>query len=245
MHLSKEIQKRLDRLNSSVQLPSTIDGISPDRYSFYNKPGNGFRAEFGATETSFSIVLYERTKKQKYEYCFARGLFTNIDRLSTVVDLWADKQREVAVIEKEFAELELYNDFQFENPNTDINNAWKKVKNMFFNNTGFWEHPAWEERYFELLNEAKQHKAFSNYFPFTSHEWLRFSVDKDITETWTLDTYIIPTTYSDETPNTPGKFYVSYNDKPMGGQFFETAKDGLDFYADKLNETGPVKWVSK
>jgi hypothetical protein len=49
--------------------------------------------------------------------------------------------------------------------------------------------------------------------------------------------------YSDEIPNTLGKFYVSYNDKPLGGQFFKTAKEGLDFYADKLKEITPIKWV--
>lgn len=242
MHLSKEIQKRLDSLNSSVQLASTIDGILPDRYSFYNKPGKSFRTEFGATETIFSIVLYERTDNQNYENCFARGLFTNLDRLATVIDLWVDKLSDIAVIKKEFDELELYSDFEFRNPNSDIDNAWTKVKNMFFNDTEFWKYTEWKERYLELLNEAKKHKAFANYFPFTSHYWLRFSIDKDIKETWVLDTYIVPTMYSDEIPNTLGKFYVSYNDKPMGGQFFETAKEGLDFYAEKLKEVKPIKW---
>jgi len=113
---------------------------------------------------------------------------------------------------------------------------------MFFNTTKFWEYTEWQERYFELLNEAKRHRAFENYFPFTSHYWLRFSIDKDIKETWLLDTYIVPTMYSNETPNTLGKFYVSYNDKPLGGQFFETAKEGLDFYAEKLKEAKPIKW---
>ena len=234
----------MDRLNSSVQLASTIDGVLPDKYCFYNKPGKSFRTEFAATKTSFSIVLYERTDQQNYESCFARGLFTNLDSLATVIDLWADKLTDIAVIKKEFTELELYSDFQFKNPNNDIDNAWTKVKNIFFNDCGFWEYPEWKERYFELLNEAKIHKAFANYFPFTSHYWLRFSVDKDIKETWVLDTYIVPTMYSNEIPNTLGKFYVSYNDKPVGGQFFETAKEALDFYAEKLREAKPIKWVT-
>ena len=242
MHLSKEIQKRLDGLNSYVQLASTIDGIFPDRYSFYNKPGKSFRTEFGAAENSFSIVLYERTDKQNYENCFARGLFTNLDRLATVIDLWVGKLSDISVIKKEFDELELYSDFEFRSSNKDIDSAWTKVKNMFFNDTQFWKYTEWKERYSELLNEAKKHTAFANYFPFTSHYWLRFSVDKDIKETWTLDTYIVPTMYSNEIPDTLGKFYVSYNDKPMGGQFFETAKEGLDFYAEKLKEVKPIKW---
>ena len=232
----------MDNLNSPVQLAPTIDGILPDRYSFYNKPGKSFRIEFGATEAIFSIVLYERTDKQNYENCFARGLFTNLDRLATVIDLWVDKLRDIAVIKKQFTELELYPDFPFRSINSDIDNAWTKVKNMFFNDNDFWKFSEWGKRYFELLVEAKKHNAFANYFPFTSHYWLRFSIDKGIKETWTLDTYIIPTMYSDEIPTTLGKFYVSYNDKPMGGQFFETAKEGLDFYAEKLKEVKPIKW---
>jgi len=244
VHLSTEIQKRLDRLNSSVKLASTIDGTLPERYSYYNKPGKTFGAEFGPTEASFSIVLLEKTDGQKYENCFARGLFTDLDRLATVIDLWVDKQSDIDIIKKEFPEIELYLDFEFKNTNDDIDKAWTKVKNMFFNDNGFWQFSEWKERYFELLNEAKKHIAFENYFPFTSHYWLRFSIDKDIKETWMLDTYIVPTMYSDEVPNTLGKFYVSYNDKPMGGQFFETAKEGLDFYAEKLKETKPIKWVT-
>ena len=225
-------------------MASTIDGMLPDRYSFYDQPGKSFRTEFGATEGSFSIVLYERTVKLNYENCFARGLFTNLDRLATVIDLWVDKLNDIVAIKNEFVELELYSDFQFRNSNIDIDNAWTKVKNMFFNDTEFWKDTEWKERYFELLNEAKTHTAFANYFPFTSHYWLRFSIDKGIKETWLLDTYIVPTMYSNEIPNTLGKFYVSYNDKPMGGQFFETAKEGLDFYAEKLKEANPIKWVT-
>ena len=102
----------------------------------------------------------------------------------------------------------------------------------------------WKDRYVELLEEAKKYKAFRNYFPFTSHYWLRFSIDNQMKETWTLNTYIIPTMYSDEIPATVGKFYVSYNDKPMGAQFFETAKEALDFYAQKLKETKAIRWVA-
>jgi hypothetical protein len=242
VHLSNEIQKRLNSLNSSIQLASCVDGTFPDQYSFYGKPGRSFRIDLGATETSFFLVLFERTKKQKYENCFARGLFTNLDSVATVLDLWVDKQHDIATIKKAFSELELYTDFDFRNANPEIDRAWTKVKNMFFNDTQFWKFPEWKERYYELLNEAKRHPAFANYYPFTSHYWLRFSIDKGLKETWPLYTNIIPTMYSDKIPDTVGKFYVSYNNEPMGGQFFETAKEALDFYAEKLKETKPIKW---
>ena len=242
MHLSNEIQRQLDKLKSNVKLASTIDGTFPDKYSFSNKTGRSFRTEFASTDKNFSIVLFERTDKQNYEDCFARGLFNDLDRLAAVIDLWVDKQNSISEIKSKFDELEHYSDFEFNNPNPNIDKAWTKVKNMFFNNTKFWKETEWNKRYLEMLNEAKRHKAFENYFPFTSHYWLRFSIDKEIKETWPLDTYIIPTMYSVEVPNTLGKFYVSYNDKLMGGQFFETAKEALDFYAEKLKEKKPIQW---
>lgn len=229
-------------MKSNVRLASTIDGTFPDKYSFYGKSGRSFRTEFASTNKDFSIVFYERTDKQNYENCFARGLFADLDRLSSVIDMWIDKQKEISEIKSKFDELELYADFQIINPNPDIDKAWAKVKNMFFNDTTFWKQTDWNERYLEMLNEAKRHKSFESYFPFTSHYWLRFSIDKDIKETWTLDNYIVPTMYSEEIPNSLGKFYVSYNDKPMGGQFFERAKEALDFYADKLKEKKPIQW---
>lgn len=229
-------------MKSNVKLASTIDETFPDKYSFYKNSGRSFRTEFGSTKKEFSIVLYERTDKQNYENCFARGIFTDLDRLVVVIDLWVDKQKDTLEFKSKFDELELYSDFEIKNPNQDIDRAWTKVKNMFFNDTEFWKQTEWKERYLEMLNEAKRHKSFENYFPFTSHYWLRFSVDKDLKETWTLNTYIIPTMYSEEVPKTLGKFYVSFNDKPMGGQFFETVKEGLDFYADKLKEKKPIQW---
>jgi len=229
-------------LKSNVKLASTIDGIFPDSYAFHNNPGRSFRIEFGSTDNDLSIVLFERTDKQNYEECLARGLFTNIDRLVNVIDLWVDKQKDIFEIKKRFEELELYKDFEFRNSNNDIDKAWTKVKNMFFNDTGFWKFSDWNERYLEMLIEAKKHKSFINYFPFTSHYCLRFSLDKSIKETWALDTYIVPTMYSEEVLETSGRFYVSYNNKPMGGQFFETVKEALDFYAERLKQTKPIRW---
>jgi hypothetical protein len=244
VHLSKELQKQLNQLNSLVQLATTIDGALPDKYSFYNNPGRSFRTEFASTNNEFSIVLFEKTPQLNYENCFARGLFYDITRIAAVINLWVDKQKSITEIKEQFYELELFEDFEFKNANEDIEKAWRKVKNMFFNDTEFWKFSEWKDRYVELLGEAKKHKAFQNYFPFTSHYWLRFSIDKQMKETWTLDTYIIPTMYSEEIPTTFGRFYVSYNDNPMGGQFFDTVKEALDFYAQKLKETKPIRWVA-
>lgn len=225
-----------------MKLASTIDGTFPDKYSFYNNLGRSFKTEFASTNKDFSIVLYERTDEQNYENCFARGLFVDLDRLAIVIDSWIDKQNGISEIKSKFDELELFSDFEFKNPNPDIDKAWTKVNNMFFNDTKFWKQKEWKERYLEMLIEAKQHKSLSTYFPFRSLNWLRFSIDKEITETWTLDTYIIPTIYSKDFPESLGKYYVSFKDETIGGMYFETAKESVDFYANKLKETHQVKW---
>jgi len=242
VHLSNEIQTQLDKLNSLVKVSVTIYGYLPDTYAFLHDGVRQFSTEFAESQDEFSIVLYEWRKEQKYNYCFARGIFTDIKRLAMAIDIWVDKQKSATEIKSQFSELELFQDFEVRNHNPDIEFEWMKVKNIFFKDLTFWKSHEWNKRYLELLTKAKEHQAFQNLYPFTSHYWLRFSVDKDKKETWMLDTYVIPTFYSSEFPETLGKFYVSYNDKPIGGQFFETANEALDFYADKLKETKPIRW---
>jgi len=237
MHLSKEIETHLTNLNSNIRLGSTIDGIFPNKYAFVQNGKRQFRVENTSTEKEFSIVLYERSDEMKYENCFARGVFSDIKKIAIIIQHWVDKQNGISEIKKDFDELELYADFEYKNPNYEINKAWTKVKNMFFNDTTFWKTAEWNMRYLEMLNQAKSHSAFQDYFPFTSHYWLRFSVDKDIKETWPFNLHIIPTF---EISN--GKFYVSYDEKPMGGKYFETAIEGLNFYAEKMVEIKPIKW---
>ncbi|NRD19004.1 hypothetical protein HNV08_03010 [Winogradskyella eckloniae] len=242
MHFSKEIQRILTETNSKVKLAKTIDGILPNRYAFYNKYGRSFRAEFAQTDKDFSIVLFERTKKQDYEQCFARGIFNDLKRLSEVIDFWVGEQKSISEIKSEFNELEIYENFDFENSNSDIEKAWNKVKNMFFNDTKFWENTEWKNRYLKMILGAKKHTEFKELFPFTSHYWLRFSPRKEfITECWPLDTYIVPIFHSKEQPKELGNYYVS-TDENKDGDYFSDLNDALDFYASKLKETEPIKW---
>ncbi len=242
MHFSKEIQRVLIRTNSNVELAKTIDGILPNQYAFYNKKGRSFRAEFARTEKEFSIVLFERTEKQNYELCFARGLFNDIKRLSKVIDFWVGVQKPIHYIKSEFNELEIYKNFDFKNSNPDIEKAWNKVQNMFFNDAEFWENVEWKSRYLKMLIGAKKHNEFTDLFPFTSHYWLRFSPRKDfITECWPLDTYIVPIFHSNELPKELGNYYVS-TEENKDGNYFSDLNEALDFYASKLKEIEPIKW---
>jgi hypothetical protein len=237
VHLSQEIQNRLDILNSNVKLASTIDGTFPETYSFLQKGERQFRIEFASTDKEFSIVLFERTDNLNYENCFARGIFNNLERLASLIDLWVDKQKDILEIKDSFEELELFTDFEIKNSNIEIDRAWTKVKNMFFNTNQFWTDIEWSERYLNMLFEAKKHKSFENYFPFTSHYWLRFSLDKKLTETWILSLYIIATFDRKEKD-----YYVSFSEKSMSGEFFDTLEEALDFYAEKLLHIKPIKW---
>jgi len=244
VQLSNDLQLQLDNLNSKVQLATIIDGTFPTEYAFIGGDGRQFRTEFASNRTEFSVVLFERTPNLNYENCFARAVIRDLNKLARLIDLWVDKHTDIEKLSCEFSELELFKPFSFIHDNPAIEAAWIKVKNMKFNTPVFWKDTDWNDRYEIMLEAAKRHKGFATYFPFTSHYWLRFSIDKDIKETWTLDTYMIPTMYSIEVPKTLGKFYVSFNDKPIGGQFFATVKDGLDFYAEKLIETKPIKWTT-
>lgn len=244
MHLSKEIQGILVGLKSDIKLAETMDGTLPDQYAFYNKKGRSFRAEFAQTDKEFSIVLFERTEKQNYEQCFARGIFNNLNRISKVIDLWVGKQKPISNLKTEFKELEIYQDFDFQNSNPDIEKAWNKVKNMFFNDTKFWKNIDWRNRYLEMLIGTKRHPEFQNLFPFTSHYWLRFSPKKDfITECWTLDTYIITIMHSTELPKELGNYYVSESEN-IDGNYFAELKEALDFYSSILKKTEPIKWTT-
>ncbi|WGH75773.1 hypothetical protein P8625_01010 [Tenacibaculum tangerinum] len=242
MHFSKEIQSILIQTNSEVELAKTMDGILPNRYAFFNKNGRSFRAEFAQTDKNFSIVLFELTENKNYEQCFARGIFNDLKRLSKVIDLWVGKQESISKIKSEFNELEIYEDFDLKNPNSDIEKAWSKVQNIFFNDTKFWENTEWKNRYLKMLLGAKRHTEFKKLFPFTSHYWLRFSPRKEfISECWPLDTYIVPILHTNELPPELGDYYVSTAENEYGNYFSDLNK-ALDFYASKLKETEPIKW---
>jgi hypothetical protein len=239
MHLSKELQKQLDKINSTVRLSTTIDGILPNKYAFLRSDnGRNFRINFANSENEFSTIFYERTNQLKYENCFGRAIFDDLAKLASAIDLWIDKNLSIDFLKEQFPEIETFEPFDFRHDNSDIEAAWIKVQNMFFNDEFFWKDKEWRHRYHQMLLEAKKKKDFHNYFPFTSHYWLRFSIDKDITETWPLGLHIMPTIDTSK-----GQYYVGVSDENKDGYFFDNIADALNFYSKKLNETKPTKWL--
>ena len=234
MNLTILLQEQLDNLKLGTKLSACDDGHFPAQYAFNRGSERRIRTEFAATSQQYSIVLYERTNKYKYEICFARGIFNSLERLATVIDLWVDQLKDINEISDQFQELELYKSFSFKNTNPTIDKAWEKVKNRQFNNTEYWKKPEWEARYSEMLNAAKHYEAFKNLYPFTSHCVLRFSKDKSICQVWTLFLNIEPSWYANEKA-----FSVSYGEKEV--KAFDDINEALDFLAGKMIEIAPLK----
>ena len=217
-------------------LAYTVAGGFPDKYAFYKGYRRNFRVEFAATDREYSVVLFERTDAIHYENCFARGVFSDLDRLVMVIHCWVGDLGDISGLKMKFDELELFEDIEYVHPNEDIDRAWTKVKNMLFNYTGFWKQREWENRYNELLLAAKKCECFAAYYPFCSHHWLRFSIDKEHSVFPPLSCSIMPAWHTLEKPNIYEKPYVCWGESPSNDDSFETAEEALDTYAKKLAE---------
>lgn len=237
VNLTVELQKHLLELGSNATLAATQDGNFPENYAFVRTARRQIRTEFASSKNEYSVVFFERTDAFKYENCFGRGLFNNMDDLAVAIDYWVGKSTDILEIKNRFSQIELFVDFEKNNPNDDIEQAWTKVKNRFFNDVKFWKSKEWNNKYLQLLNETKAHEAFRDYYPFTSHDYLRFSIDKLLQETWTLDYYVaVPFDFS------KGEIFVSKSFHPQQGIYFNTISEGLDFYAGRLKDNQPIKW---
>lgn len=244
MHLSNELQKLLRLNNSSIELAKTIDGELPSNYAFFQPQAKGernFRIQYGQHIEEFSIILFDRAGHRGYETCYFRGLFKSLETIAQLLKDWIDKKEEKKKITSKFSELEVFELDEFEHPNKAIEEEWRYVKNHIFNNPKFWDNRDYEERYYSMLKLAKKKEAWRSYIPFTSHDWLRFSLNKELTDTWVLGLHIIPTWTTEN-----GKYYVGVPEsESKGGCFFEEVEAAIEFYDKKLNEYQPVKWSER
>lgn len=241
MHLSKDLQKELKLAGTSIALAKTIDGELPANYAFFQLETEGernFRIQQGQHIEEISIILFDRAGDSAYEICYFRGLFKSLARIAQLLKNWIEKGEEIEKIASEFKELEVFEFDEFEHPNKEIEEKWRYTKNRIFNNPKFWNNRDYEERYYSMLKLAKRKESWKKYFPFTSHDLLRFSLNKELTYTWVLDLNIMPTWTTEK-----GKYRVGVPEmESKEGYFFEEVEAAIEFYGKKLNEYQPVKW---
>ncbi len=239
MHLSNDLQKLLKSINSPIELAKTIDNESPSSYAFYNpKKDRNFRIDYGRNKEEYSIVLFDRTEERSHEICYLRGLFSSLSKIADLISCWIDREEGIRQIEIRFEELEGFQFDEYENPNPIIETMWKYVKNNVFNNTKFWTNRSWEERYFKMIDKSKRNESWKDYFPFTSHDLLRFSLDEQLRHTWVLDLNIVPSW-----DIAKGNYKVSVPEQESKeGYYFDRLEDAIGFYEKKLNEYQPIKW---
>ncbi|WP_044209904.1 hypothetical protein [Flammeovirga sp. OC4] len=234
MNLTEELQKQLKLLNSSIELSK--EGIQTDKYSLYtSKNDQSIHIEFASNETEFVVLFFDAYEKRDYEFCFLRGIVKGIQRLALLLKTWVDEKVNVQQLFTEFSELEQFESFTHPHPNQKIENQWIKVKNRCFQNIDFLNNKDWYNRFDEMLCTSKRRIDFQNYYPFTSHNWLRFSLDPKIQHTWTLDLYIVPTLTTAK-----GNFYVGLPGD--NGVYFDKIDEALDFFALQMKEHQPIRW---
>ena len=226
-------------IGSSIELAKTIDNESPSNYAFYQPTKErNFRVDFGEIANEFSTVFFDRTEKRNHEICYLRGRFDSIKRLADSIKMWVEDEETEENIANRFKELESFHFDDYENPNPQIEERWKYVKNRIFNDTEFWKNKDWEERYFKMVNAAKRKEEWKNYFPFTSHHWLRFSLNYDLTNTWELGLHIIPTWTTEN-----GNYHVGVPESESKEGFtFQELDEAIEFYDLKLKEYQPINW---
>jgi len=237
MHLSKELQKQLNLVGSSLELAKTIDKESPTNYAFFlPTTSRNFRVAFGAHTYEYALVLFDRTADMDYELCYLRGSFNSLSRLASSIKAWVETEEEIDTLAHQFEEFERFPVDTFKNPNPKIEARWQYVKNRIFNDLQFWKRYDWEKRYFNLIKEAKQYEAWKNYFPFTSLDWLRFSLNDELTNSWELGLHIVPSWNTGE-----GTYHVGVPEsESKQGYYFHELDAAIAFFDKKLNEYHPI-----
>jgi len=226
-------------MDSTIQLAKTIDDDSPSMYAFY-KPikERNFRVDYGLNSNEMSIVLFDRTNERNYEMCYLRGIFKSKSELAKTIIKWIEEEIEIQELTKQQSNLERFEYDTYINPNDQIEKKWQYVKNSIFNDTKFWKNRNYELRYNEMLKMAKRKKEWSNYYPFTSHHLLRFSLNPETTHTWVLGLHIAPTRNKDK-----GKYFVGVpTDDGKEDHYFDELTNAIEFYESKLNEHKPILW---
>ncbi len=239
MNLTKEIIRALEERSAKIKPALRMDGSFPEDVAFlFPELGRGFDFEMTINFDVYSFTLFEKRKDLDYFYCHARGMVSGLSEMADLIIDWCDRNAAVEELNSKYSGLESFMPFIPKHKNERIEKAWVKVKNSTFNDSGFWKRIEWLNLNDMILSEARRMAEFENYYPFTSHDCLRFGIDENLTETWTLGLIIQPSIIAEK-----GRFQVSHegiiNEAP---KYFDDVTEALRFLKRKMIEQQPIKW---
>lgn len=236
MKIAVELQDFLEKIDSKIELAKTIDDKPPSNYAFYKpEKERSFRVNFGKTLHEYSVIYFKI--QEKNEFCCLRGIFNSMERIAISIKNWVEDEKTSNEIANRFSELESFEYDDYENPNSKIEKRWVSIKNFVFNDRWFWENRNWEQKYFKMIRMAKGIEEWKDFYPFTSHYMLRFSLNEKNSYTWKLGLNIIPT--RDEAK---GKYLVNIPEEKNNKCYFNNLEKAIEFYGIKLKEYLPIKW---
>ncbi|MEM6803791.1 MAG: hypothetical protein AAF696_20465 [Bacteroidota bacterium] len=239
MHLSKELQQALKRLGSSIELAKTIEGDLPENYVYYYPDTDrNFRLDFTRSTEEYALVLFDKMEVLNYEFCQLRGLFTSLSEVALLLKNWIEDAYSMDKLASSFPGLESFELDEYEHPDPTIEARWRYVKNRIFNDTAFWKQRDWEERYMKMLHSAKRKEAWKNYYPFTSHNLLRFSLNNELTYVWELSLSLVPC-WNTERGNYQLGLPEAEKNKML---YFDKLEDAINSFEEKLKEYAPRKY---
>lgn len=231
MDLSENLQLELKNIGSKIQLAQ----VANPEYATLRSNGRNFNVKYNYDNT-YLIRLCEENLLYKYNFCHGKIVINNLLDVAQIASKWIDESIQIILLKGKYKNLLLFEALP-SHDNPTIENYWIKIQNRLF---------AWafnnskDKFYFELIKNAKKHFAFTNYFPFTSHDSLRFSLDEKITHTWTLDHVI------DVYETQDGyKYGVTLSFENGEKRLFEDVNAALDFYAEILKTNPPINWKKK
>lgn len=241
MNLTKQIIKKLEEKYSKIKPSLRIDGSFPEDTAFlYPELGKGFVFERTLTKNKYSFTLIEDNIELNCWYCHARGFVDGIEDIVNLIIDWCEGNKNCEELTTKFSEIDCFKRFIPKHKNEKIEKAWARIKNRTFNYAFFWKRIEWEKLNNQILEHARKMSEFEDYFPFASHGCLRFSLNEELTETWTLDLLIQPSH-----DLTRGSFQVStdFNNQDESTKYFDDVNEALIFLYKKMSEQKPTKWI--
>ena len=238
-NLTINLQKTLDAIDSSVKLAETIDGTKPNDYAFFHpEKDRDFSVKISTSGKKHILSLseHQRDLELSFQFYHFKGTIDSIERTAQLIKDWVDLEEGIDKISLNYPEIGRFEVYTRQHPNTKIEKYWLKVKNKIFRDYSE-ENEDYKERYYQMLDMAKMRQEWQNYYPFTSLNWLRFSLNEELTHTWELNLHMGATWTTEK-----GLYYVTIPKEENRENifYFQNPEDTIEFYSQKLKEYNPI-----